>query len=46
MVREEVHAGCWWGKLRKRDHFKDLYVCGRITLKRTIKKEDMMHGLN
>jgi len=36
----------WWGKLRKRDHFKDLNICGKITLKRTIKKQDMMHGLD
>jgi hypothetical protein len=42
MVREEVHAGFWWGKLKERDHSKDLYVCERIALKENIKK----HGLN
>jgi len=44
MIREEVHAGFWWGKPRERDHFKDLYVCEKITLKRTIKKQGMMHA--
>jgi hypothetical protein len=46
MMREEVHAEFLWGKLRERNHFKDLYVCGRIILKRIFKKYYMLHGLN
>jgi hypothetical protein len=39
-ARGEVHAGVWWGNLRKRDHLKDLGVDGRIILKWILKKWD------
>ena len=28
-----MHAGFWWGILKERDHFEDLGVDRRITLK-------------
>jgi hypothetical protein len=33
-----VHTGFWWGDLKKRDHFEDLFLDGTIILKRTFKK--------
>jgi hypothetical protein len=34
-----VHAGFWWGNLKKRDTFKGLGVDGRIILKLVFKKQ-------
>jgi len=28
----EVHTGLWWGKLREREHCKDLGIDGTIIL--------------
>jgi hypothetical protein len=33
-----VHTGLWWGNLRKRDHFEDPGLDGRIILKSILKK--------
>jgi hypothetical protein len=33
MGRREVHAGFWWGKLRKRDLLEELDVDERTILK-------------
>jgi hypothetical protein len=41
----EVHTEFWWGNLRKRDHFEDLGVDGRIILEWIFKKWDGGHGL-
>jgi hypothetical protein len=38
--RGEVHTGFWWGKLRERDHLKDVVVDGKIILKWIFKKWD------
>jgi hypothetical protein len=38
MTREEMHAGVWRKNLRNRNHFEDLDVEGRITLKWILKK--------
>jgi len=35
---EGVHAGFWWGDLRKRVHLLDVEVNGRIILKWIFKK--------
>jgi hypothetical protein len=34
----EVHTVFWFRDLRKRDHWKDLGIDGRMTLKRIFKK--------
>jgi hypothetical protein len=34
--RREVFTGFWWGGLKVRDHWKDLGVGGRITLRWTL----------
>ena len=36
----KMYTGFWWGNLKKGDHLEDLGVDGRITLKRTLKKEN------
>jgi hypothetical protein len=35
---KNVHTGFWWGDLKKRDHFEDLFLDGTIILKRMFKK--------
>jgi hypothetical protein len=40
-VRKEVHAGFWWGSLRKRDHLGDRGVDGRIILRWIFRKWDV-----
>ena len=34
----DVHTGVWWGDLREGDHFEDLGVDGRVTLKWILNK--------
>jgi len=41
-----VLARFWWGNLRERDHFEDLYVDGRIILRWFIRKWDGGHILD
>jgi hypothetical protein len=36
MGRREMFTGFWWGGPRARDHWEDLGVVGRITLKWTL----------
>ena len=31
--RREMHTGCWWGKLKERDHLEDLGIDGSLVLK-------------
>jgi len=38
--RVDVHTGFWWGNLRKRDHFKEPGLDGRIILMWIFKKWD------
>jgi len=35
-----VHAGFWWGNVRKRDHLEDPGLDGRIILKWNLRKLD------
>jgi hypothetical protein len=39
-----VYAGFWWGNLRERNHLEDPGVCGRIILRRDIKKWDVEYA--
>jgi hypothetical protein len=41
MGRREVCIGFWWGNLRKRDHWGDPGVDGRIILRWIFKKWDV-----
>jgi hypothetical protein len=36
----EMHMGIWWEDLRKRAHFQDLDIDGRIILKQIFKMWD------
>jgi len=36
----EVHAGFWWDNLRKRDHFEDLDVDGKLIFEWIFRKWD------
>jgi hypothetical protein len=44
--RGEVHAGFWWGNMRKRDQLEDPSGDGRILLKWIFRKRDGGHGLD
>jgi hypothetical protein len=44
--QERCSRGFWWGNLRERDHFEDLAVDSKITLKWVFKKCDREHGLD
>jgi hypothetical protein len=35
----DAHTGFWWGKLREKEHLKDLGIDGRILLKRSARSE-------
>ena len=35
-----MHAGFWWGNVRKRDHLEDPGLDGRIILKWNLRKLD------
>ena len=39
-----MHTGLWWGGLRKREHFEDLGLDGRIILKLKFKLWDGQAG--
>jgi hypothetical protein len=41
-----VYTGFWRGDLKKRNHFKDTGIDGRITLKCIFKKWLGWHGLD
>jgi hypothetical protein len=34
-----MHTGFWWGNLKKRGHFEDLGVIGRIILKQLSERD-------
>jgi hypothetical protein len=40
MGRGEMHTGCWWKNLMKREHLEDSGVDGRIILKWILEKWD------
>jgi hypothetical protein len=40
----EVCTGCWWGSLRKRDHWGDPDVDGRIILRWIFRKLEWVVG--
>jgi hypothetical protein len=42
MGREEVLTGFWLGGPKARDHWEDLSVCGRITLRWTLGRKGSM----
>ena len=44
--QERCSRGFWWGDLRERDHFEDLAVDLKITLKWVFKKCNREHGLD
>jgi hypothetical protein len=44
--RGEVCTVFWWGKLRKKDHWGDPYVEGRIILRRTCRNGRGLWGLD
>ena len=46
VARMKMHTGCWWGDLRKRYHFEDLGLGGKVILKWIFKKWDGRHGLD
>jgi hypothetical protein len=43
---KKVHAGFWWGNLRKEKHLEDLGVDGRIIFKWIFRKWNGGHGLD
>jgi hypothetical protein len=44
--KREVFTGFWLGSPKVRDHWEDLGVCGRITLKGRWRDRDLCGGLD
>jgi hypothetical protein len=45
-MKGEVFAGFWLGGLKERDHWEDLGVSGRITLRWTLRSRDLWGELD
>jgi hypothetical protein len=46
MGRGEIYTGFWWENLRKRDHWEEPGVDGRIILRPIFRKWDVGYGLD
>jgi hypothetical protein len=40
MGRRGMHIRIWWERQKERDHYQDVYVGGRIILRRILERKD------